>query len=87
MKPIALLPVAFLFLGSVGASKQVKSLLDEQFRYPRVRLAAKEKDDALRRMFEEKRISYPPRAILFRAFKKETLLELWASKNAEIPML
>jgi murein L,D-transpeptidase YafK len=30
-------------------------------------------------MFEEKRISYPPRAMLFRAFKKEALLELWAS--------
>jgi hypothetical protein len=74
MKPIALLLVAFLFLGSVGDSQQVKSFRDEQFRYPRVRLAAKEKDDALRRMFEEKRISYPPRAVLFGAFKKEALL-------------
>jgi hypothetical protein len=83
MKPIVLLPVALLFLGSVAASQQVKSFRDEQFRYPRVRLAAKEKDDALRHMFEEKRISYPPRAILFRAFKKEALLELWASENAE----
>jgi murein L,D-transpeptidase YafK len=82
MKPIVLLPVALLFLGSVAASQQVKSFRDEQFRYPRVRLAAKEKDDALRHMFEEKGISYPPRAILFRAFKKEALLELWASENA-----
>ena len=77
MKSIALLYVALLFLGSTAASQQVKSFRDEQFRYPRVRLAAKEKDDALRRILEEKKI--PPRAILFRAFEKEALLELWAS--------
>lgn len=82
MKPIALLLVALLFLGSIAASQQAKSFRDEQFRYPRVRLAAREKDEALRRMFEEKKISYPPRAILFRAFKKEAPLELWASENA-----
>jgi len=81
MKSIALLYVALLFLGSTAASQQVKSFRDEQFRYPRVRLAAKEKDDALRRILEEKKI--PPRAILFRAFEKEALLELWASENAE----
>jgi murein L,D-transpeptidase YafK len=81
MKPTALLPVTLLFLGSVAASQQATSFRDEQFRYPRVRLAAKEKDDALRRMFEEKKISYPPRAILFRAFKKEALLELWATDH------
>jgi murein L,D-transpeptidase YafK len=81
MKPIALLPVALLFLCSVAASQQIKSFRDQQIQYPRVRVARKEKDDALRRMFEEKKISYPPRAILFRAFKKEGLLELWASEN------
>jgi murein L,D-transpeptidase YafK len=36
----------------------------------------------LRRIFEEKKISYPPQAILFRAFKKEALLELWATDRA-----
>jgi murein L,D-transpeptidase YafK len=82
MKPIVLLPVAVLFLGSVAASQQVKSFRDEQSQYPRVRTAAREKDEALRRMFEEKKISYPPRVILFRAFKKEALLELWASDKA-----
>jgi murein L,D-transpeptidase YafK len=82
MKPTILLPVAVLFLGSVAASQQVKSFRDEQFQYPRVCAAAKEKDEALRRMFQEKKISYPPRAILFRAFKQEALLELWASDKA-----
>jgi hypothetical protein len=78
MKPIGFLPVALLFLGSVAASQEAKSFRDQQFQYPRVRAAAKEKDDAVRRMCEGKKISYPPRAILFRAFKKEARLELWA---------
>lgn len=78
MKPIALLPMAALFVGSIGASQQVKSFRDEQFRFPRVRVAAKEKDDVLRRMFEDKKLPYPPRSILLRAFKKEGQLELWA---------
>jgi murein L,D-transpeptidase YafK len=78
MKPIPLFLVALLFLGSFATSQEVKSFRDQQFQYPRVRAAAKEKDDSLRRMFEEKKISYPPRAILLRAFKKEAQLELWA---------
>jgi murein L,D-transpeptidase YafK len=86
MKPIFLLPAAALLFGSFAASEEIKSFRDEQSRYPRVRTAAKEKDDALRRMFEEKKISYPPRAILFRAFKKEALLELWASDKAGGPL-
>jgi murein L,D-transpeptidase YafK len=79
MKPIALLPMGLLFLCSVAASPQASSFRDQQIQFPRVRMAAKEKDDALRRMFDEKKIPYPPRAILFRAFKKEAQLELWAS--------
>jgi len=77
MKPIGLLPIALLFLGSVATSEGVKSFRDQQLQYPRVRVAAREKGAVLRRMCEEKKISYPPRAILFRAFKKEARLELW----------
>jgi len=47
MKPNALLPAAVLLLGSVAGSQQTKSFRDEQFRYPRIRLAAKEKDEVL----------------------------------------
>src|ERR1700675_2832827 len=55
----------------MAASEEANSFRDQQLRYPRVRAAAKEKDHALRRRCEEKKISYPPRAILFRAFKRE----------------
>jgi len=79
MMRAALLPLAVFLLGSASTPQQVSSFREQQLQFSRVRTAAKEKDDALRRMFEEKNLSYPPRAILFRAFKKEAQLELWAS--------
>src|SRR5580704_3223913 len=79
MMRAALLPLAVFLLGSAATPPQVSSFREQQLQFSRVRTAAKEKDDALRRMFEEKKLSYPPRAILFRAFKKEAQLELWAS--------
>src|SRR5580693_6279698 len=84
MKPMGFLPVAVLFLGSMAASEEANSFRDQQLQYPRVRAAAKEKDHVLRRRCEEKKISYPPRAILFRAFKREARLELWACTIPEI---
>ena len=55
---------------------------EEQRKYPRVRAAAKEKDESLRQLFVGKNLAYPPRAIFLRAFKKEGELELW-SENSE----
>src|SRR5580704_5142248 len=81
MMRAALLPLAVFLLGSAATPPQVSSFREQQLQFSRVRTAAKEKDDALRRMFEERKISYPPRAILFRAFKKEAQLELWASSS------
>jgi murein L,D-transpeptidase YafK len=40
-----------------------------------------EKDDALRRLFKQKGLSYPPTTILLRAFKKEGSLELWTEDS------
>jgi murein L,D-transpeptidase YafK len=80
MKLTIILPFAVLFLGSAATPRQVSSFRELQLQFSRVRTAAKEKDDTLRRMFEEKKLAYPPRAILFRAFKKEAQLELWASE-------
>jgi murein L,D-transpeptidase YafK len=82
MKPIALLPLGLAVLCGVAVSQEAINFRVQQFQYPRVRIAAKEKDDALRRMFADKKLPYPPRAILFRAFKKEAQLELWASDKA-----
>jgi len=81
MKQAVILPFAVLFLGSAAAPQQVSSFREQQLQFSRVRTAAQEKDDGIRRMFEEKKLTYPPQAILFRAFKKEAQLELWASDS------
>jgi len=67
------------------SSDELKSFRELQWRFPRVRTASKEKDEALRQRFREKGFAYPPRAILLRAFKKEALLELWATDADEKP--
>jgi murein L,D-transpeptidase YafK len=81
MKLTALLPLGLIFLCEPVTAQVAKSFREQQIQYPRVRMAAKEKDDALRQMFAGRKLPYPPRAILFRAFKKEAELELWASEN------
>jgi hypothetical protein len=81
-------PVAALFLSLLAmpcSSNEWKSFRDLQWKCLRVRTASKEKDEMLRQRFKEKGISYPPRAMLLRAFKKEALLELWATDAADKP--
>jgi murein L,D-transpeptidase YafK len=56
------------------------SFRDQQWKFPRVRTAATEKDEALKRLLASHRLSYPPKAILLRAFKKEGELELWGER-------
>lgn len=46
--------------------------------YPRVQAAKTETDHVLREVFRAKELSYPPKKIFIRAFKKEKTLELWA---------
>jgi murein L,D-transpeptidase YafK len=64
-----------------------KSFRDLQWKYPRVRTASKEKDEVMRQRFKEKGLGYPPHAILLRAFKKEAVLELWATDAEEKPFV
>jgi murein L,D-transpeptidase YafK len=69
-----------LFLLAISSSpQQLKSFRELQWKYPRVRTASKEKDEVLKKRFEEKAVTYPPRAILLRAFKQEGILDLWAA--------
>jgi murein L,D-transpeptidase YafK len=53
------------------------SFRDQQWKFPRVRTAAKEKGQTLRQLLGSHGLSYPPKAILLRAFKQEGELELW----------
>ena len=76
-------PAFFLFfvsaLLSPLSSPGQQTFRDLQWKFPRVRAAAAEKDSLLRERFQAKHLPYPPHAILLRAFKKEASLELWAT--------
>jgi len=73
---LVLLLAALSGLG-LAASGSV-SLREEQWKFPHVRMAAREKDNSLKQLFAQRGLSYPPRELLLRACKKETTLELWA---------
>lgn len=62
-----------------------ESFREQQLQYARVRTSAREKDEILRRKFNDKNLAYPPHAVLFRAFKKEGLLEMWAANDSSQP--
>ena len=79
MKTITIGALALLFLAIPSSPDEKKSFRELQWKYPRVRTAAKEKNEVLEKWFREKSVAFPPRAILIRAFKKEALLELWAT--------
>ena len=70
-----------------SSSEQPKTFRDLQWKYPRVRTASAEKDSLLRQRFQEKGLTYPPHAILLRAFKKEAALELWATAAENQPYI
>jgi murein L,D-transpeptidase YafK len=79
----------FLILSFAAPSspEQSKTFRDLQWKYPRVRTAATQKDAHLRDRFQAKGLPYPPHAILLRAFKKEADLELWAAPAENQPYL
>ncbi len=88
---IALLPLVFgtaclpLASGQARGAQEGGSIRQQQLRYPRVRTAGQEKDAVMRKLVETKGLVYPPRAILLRAFKKESTLELWGSESEAGP--
>ena len=59
------------------ASPSNLSFREEQYRFPRVRTASAERNKVLRQLSANKSLTYPPRLILLRAFKKEAQLEFW----------
>jgi murein L,D-transpeptidase YafK len=81
MKKPAIAVFLALVCGANSFSETSTSFRDVQWRFPRVRVAAKEKDQVMKRKVETKNLVYPPRAILLRAFKKEAQLELWAANS------
>jgi murein L,D-transpeptidase YafK len=85
MKTAKIALAALLLLATASSAEEPKSFREMQWKYPRVRTASKEKDEVLRQRFRAKSLTYPPRAILLRAFKQEGVLELWAADADDKP--
>lgn len=51
----------------------------------RVVVARKAKETDIRKLFKQKKLSYPPHEIFLRVFKKEKTLELWARDKSNEP--
>ena len=81
-------PAALLLLAVAGLQLVVTrpaAFRDEQWKFPRVRTAAREKDQVLKQLFAGKTLKYPPEKILLRAFKKKGTLEVWAGNSPGAP--
>jgi murein L,D-transpeptidase YafK len=79
MRRSAALLLTGVLAGEVCAQEQPKSFQQEQLTHTRVQAAAKEKDPAWRALFAQKHLQFPPRRLLLLAFKREAVLEVWAS--------
>lgn len=69
--------VIFLFLSSQCAQCASAGFKEEQKKFSRVREAYQLREAAVKNIFEEKGLKYPPKQIFFRVFKAEGKFEIW----------
>ena len=68
---------------SCQSSIDAETFIDEHQKYPRVRAAILEKEDLLRKRFEDKGLIYPPQNLFIRVFKQERVLDVWTFLESE----
>jgi murein L,D-transpeptidase YafK len=59
----------------------------QQTKFPRVQTALKEKGETVKQLFAAKNLSYPPKEIFIRAFKREGILELWSRAASQYQLV
>ena len=74
---LAVLAASVFCLGA-AAPQSGADFRAEQMKHGRVRKAAANKAKVLKDLFAQKKIAWPPRGLLIRAFKEDARLELWA---------
>lgn len=84
-KRFALLAVFIFFIMTENPSAQ--SFKSQQQRFPRVQTAIAEKETVVKKMFADKRLSFPPKNIFLRAFKREAIIELWVNEASNFHLL
>ncbi len=72
-----LLVLLLVFHADVMNAQFLKNQMAQQ----RVKEAKEEKDLEMKKLFESKNLSYPPKTLLFRTFKKENIFEVWAKEQ------
>jgi murein L,D-transpeptidase YafK len=72
--------VAVLLVLSVSVRAQ-QSFLENQKLFPKVGVAFREKEEALKKEFEKKGLTYPAKYIFMRSFKLDSELEIWVKNN------
>jgi len=70
--------IYFLFILPADIAAQQLSFKDMHMRYPRFRVAVKEKTNVVSNIFQKSNMVYPPEKIFLRIFKEEQTIELWA---------
>jgi len=74
---------AVLLMCSLSAAAQAQqSFLENQKLFPKVGVAYREKEEALKKEFEKKGLTYPAKYIFLRSFKLDSELEIWVKNNA-----
>jgi murein L,D-transpeptidase YafK len=73
--------VAVLLMLIVYGVRAQQSFLENQKLFPKVGVAFREKEEALKKEFEKKGLSYPAKYIFLRSFKLDSELEVWVKNN------
>jgi len=77
--------VAGGLFAAASATLFAPTFKEQQRGFPRVEAAYFEKEAALRALFAEKGVAFPPGRILIRIFKREHEVEVWASSGRRGP--
>lgn len=73
--------VAVMLMLSVYGVQAQQSFLENQKLFPKVGVAFREKEEALKKEFEKKGLTYPAKYIFLRSFKLDSELEVWVKNN------
>lgn len=82
MKPLAILVAFFLCAISVFAQP---SFVDYQRTYPKVAAAMRNKEDSLKKQFEQAGLKWPAKQMYIRSFKYDSQLEVWVRNSNDEP--
>src|SRR5262245_41682029 len=74
--------VVILSMAMLSDQATAQNFKAQQAKFARVQTAITEKEAVVKKLFADRNLSYPPKEIFLRAFKREQVIELWV-KNAD----